>query len=105
MTTAPITAKRYSTNEKAHIEVYGHVGTLGADLKNVSKTGACLEISKGNYLPQKGDLLNLTVTLDKLRKTYSIAAEVIWAEGMGLGICFINKDEVLERMMAKAGAI
>lgn len=98
------TAKRFQTKEKAHIEVYGHIGVLGAHLRNLSQTGAFLEVSDGDYVPQKGDLLNLTVNLESLKKTYNIAAEVIWASGMGLGICFINKDEVLERMMAKAGA-
>lgn len=99
------TAKRYPTKEKAHIEVYGHIGSLGAHLKNISETGAFLEVHEGDYIPQKGDLLNLTVTLESLKKTYNLAAEVIWSQGMGLGICFINKDEILERMMAKAGAI
>ncbi len=95
-------AKRFETKEKAFIEVYGHIGVLGAHLRNLSETGAFLEVSHGDYVPQKGDLLNLTVQLDSLKKTHNVSAEVVWAEGMGLGICFINKDEVLERMMAKA---
>ena len=97
-------AKRFVTKEKADIEVYGHIGKLGAQLRNLSETGAFLEVSSGDYVPQKGDLLNLTVTLDSLKKTYNLAAEVVWSKGMGMGICFINKEEVLERMMAKAGA-
>lgn len=99
------TAKRFQTKETAHIEVYGHIGTLGAQMRNISQTGAFLEVSDGDYIPQKGDLLNLTVILDSLSKTYNLTAEVIWSEGAGLGVCFINKDQVLERMMAKAGAI
>jgi hypothetical protein len=97
-------AKRFATREKANIEVYGHIGTLAARLRNLSETGAFLEVSHGDYVPQKGDLLNLTVELSTIRKTHNVAAEVVWSKGMGLGICFINKDEVLERMMAKAGA-
>ena len=63
------TAKRFQTKEKALIEVYGHIGTLGAHLRNLSQTGAFLEVSNGDYVPQKGDLLNLTVTLESLKKT------------------------------------
>ena len=96
-------SKRYKTKEKALIEVYGHIGTLAASLRNLSETGAFLEVSQGDYLPQKGDLLNLTVELRSLHKTHNVAAEVVWSKGTGLGICFIGKDEILERMMAKAG--
>lgn len=94
-------AKRYKTQEKASIEVYGHSGILGARLRNLSETGAFLEFSHGDYVPKKGDLLNLTVNLDTIKKTHNVSAEVVWSSGMGLGVCFINKDEVLERMMAK----
>lgn len=95
-------AKRFTTKELASIEIYGHVGALGAQLCNLSETGAFLKVSARGYLPQKGDLLNLTVRLDSLQKTHSVTAEVVWTVGVGLGICFINKDKVLERMMAKA---
>ncbi|WP_374075234.1 PilZ domain-containing protein [Bdellovibrio bacteriovorus] len=95
------TAKRFRTKETAHVEVYGHIGILVANLKNLSQTGAFLEVSQGDYVPQKGDLLNLTVNLTSLRRTHNVAAEVVWSKGLGLGICFINKDQVLERMMAK----
>ncbi|MGZ3781193.1 MAG: PilZ domain-containing protein [Pseudobdellovibrionaceae bacterium] len=98
-------AKRYNTNEIAQIEVYGHVGTMFASLKNISQTGAFLEVQEGStYVPQKGDLLNMTVTLNSLQRTHNVAAEVIWCNGVGVGICFINKEEVLERMMAKGSS-
>ncbi|WP_295899058.1 PilZ domain-containing protein [uncultured Bdellovibrio sp.] len=95
------TAKRYKTKETAQVEVYGHIGILVANLKNLSQTGAFLEVSQGDYVPQKGDLLNLTVNLTSLRRTHNVAAEVVWSKGLGLGICFIGKEQVLERMMAK----
>lgn len=96
------TAKRFQTNETAHIEIYGHLGVLEANLRNLSKTGAHLEVTTGKYTPKKGDLLNMTVKLGSLRRTHNVAAEVVWSDGVGLGICFINKDQVLERMMAKS---
>ena len=100
----PKAAKRFPTKEKAHVEVYGHIGILNALMKNLSETGALLEIAGGDYVPRKGDLLNMTVKLDSLERSHNLSAEVVWSQGMGLGICFISKDEVLERMMAKAGA-
>lgn len=98
------TAKRYLTKETAQIEVYGHIGVLVANLKNISQTGAFLEVQQGNYVPKKGDLLNMTVTLGDLKRTHNVSAEVVWSSDLGLGICFINKDEILERMMAKGSS-
>ncbi|MNS78950.1 PilZ domain protein [compost metagenome] len=98
-------AKRHATKEKANIEVYGHRGILQASLKNLSGTGAFLEVAQGDYIPQKGDLVNVTVNLDRINRTHNVDAQVIWCKGMGLGVCFISKDEVLERMMAKTNAI
>ncbi|UOF01017.1 PilZ domain-containing protein [Bdellovibrio bacteriovorus] len=97
-------AKRFLTRETAQIEVYGHVGLLVASLRNLSETGAFLEVAKGDYVPKKGDLLNMTVNLDTLDRIHNVAAEVVWSKGMGLGICFINRDQVLERMMAKSSS-
>lgn len=99
------TAKRFTTKESAQVEVYGHVGIMDVQLKNLSKTGAFIEMSKGDYVPQKGDLLNMTVTLDKLQKSHNVDAQVVWSKGFGMGICFISKDEVLERMMAKSDQV
>lgn len=95
-------AKRYPTKEIAHLEVYGHIGTLEANVKNLSTSGALLEVSKGDYVPKKGDLLSMTVKLSSLQREHNVSAEVVWSNGLGLGICFINKGEVLERMMAKS---
>lgn len=99
------TAKRFPTKETAQLEVYGHIGTLVANVKNLSASGAFLEISAGDYVPQKGDLLSMTVRLDSLRRQHNVTAEVVWSKGFGLGICFINKGQVLERMMAKSAGI
>lgn len=98
------TAKRFQTKETAHIEVYGHNGIVTAALRNISRTGAFLEVRKGEFVPKKGDLLSMTINLESVSRTHSVAAEVVWSNGLGLGICFINKEEVLERMMAKANS-
>lgn len=94
-------AKRFSTKENAEIEVYGQGSYLTAFLKNLSKTGARFEVSEGGFLPKKGDLLNLTVKLDKIKKTHNLAAQVVWTQGQAMGVCFVSREEVFERMMAK----
>lgn len=97
-----LSAKRYPTKETAHLEVYGHIGTLMANVKNLSTSGAFLEVSEGDYVPKKGDLLSMTVKLSTLQREHNVTAEVVWSKGLGLGINFINKGQVLERMMAKS---
>lgn len=96
-------AKRYPTQETAHIEVYGHVGLILAKMKDISKTGACLEVFNGAYNPQIGDLLNLTVILNSLNRRHNFSAEVVWQNDSQVGVCFISKDTVLDKMMAKNG--
>jgi hypothetical protein len=95
------TAKRFDTKEQAQFEIYGQTGTIEASLKNLSTTGAFLEFSSGSYSPKKGDLLNLTIRLESLKKDHIVAAEVVWTNDAGIGICFVQRDEILERMMAK----
>jgi len=96
-------AKRYQTQETAQIEVYGHAGLIVARMKDISQTGARLEVARGGYNPQIGDLLNLTVTLNSLNRRHNFSAEVVWQNDGLLGVCFISKDAILEKMMAKNG--
>lgn len=95
-------SQRFKTKETAYIEVYGHAGVLTAELCNLSQTGAFLKLKKDDFIPRKGDLVNITVHLSSVSKSHNIDGEVIWTQDLGLGICFINKNEVLERMLAKA---
>lgn len=103
--TSQARSQRFVTKERARLEVYGHVGVLSAEIRNLSHTGAFLEMNIGDYIPQKGDLLNMTVLLDSIKREHHVTAEVVWSKDGDLGVCFINKDQVLERMMAKAKGI
>jgi hypothetical protein len=109
MTTDKKPAQRFDTREEAQIEIYGQVGILPATLLNLSETGALVKLDNKS-IPESGqveagDILSLTVYLDELAKTHYLSAEVVWTKGFSVGINFINKDEILERMMAKAGMI
>ena len=90
------TPKRHKISETARIEVHGQPGPLMGYITNMSRTGACVEIYAGDYLPQKGDMLHLTTTWQDLD------AEVVWSKTEGtLGVCFVTRDEVPMRMMEK----
>ncbi len=96
-----MTQKRFFTQELAHVQVYGRMGNLVSKMKNVSTTGAFLELSQGEYVPQKGDIIHVTVHLHSISKSRNFDAEVIWHQGLGFGIQFIKKDELVEKMMTK----
>ncbi len=97
-----MSAQRFLTREKAALEVYGKTGTAIANLKNISSTGACLELlqQEGVNL-QQGDILRLTVFLKTLGRKHNVSAEVIWSNGKSSGISFLKPDQVLERITEK----
>jgi hypothetical protein len=95
---------RFKTNETAQVEIFGQSGAYRVFVRNLSKTGAFLEFLNASFIPNEGDILNITVRLPAVKKIHRITAEVVWKKGLGLGVCFINKDEVLERIMAKSNS-
>ncbi|MBX2987529.1 MAG: PilZ domain-containing protein [Bdellovibrionaceae bacterium] len=96
-----MSAHRYQTAELVHIEIYGRMGRALARMKNLSSTGAFLELSNGEYVPRKGDLMKATVHLHSLGRSRAVDAEVIWSNGLGFGVSFLKKTELLERMFQK----
>ena len=93
---------RYPTSEEAEVEIYGQMGHFRGKMKNLSLTGALLELEQAARLPQKGDLIRATVDLPHLGKKRTLDAEIIWTQGLGFGICFIKKEELLKRMFDKS---
>lgn len=94
-------AQRYPTSEIAHIEIYGRMGKAVARMKNLSATGAFLELQNGGYVPRPGDLLRATVHLASVGRSRSVDAEVVWNDGLGFGVSFLKKPELLERMFQR----
>jgi hypothetical protein len=99
------TAERYPTAEIAHIEIYGRIGRAVARLKNISSTGAFLELNQGDYVPKKGDLIRATIHLHSLGKSRAIDAEIVWNRGVGFGVCFLRKTQLLEKMFQRSSTI
>jgi hypothetical protein len=94
-----MTATRYTTKEKASIEIYGRSGSFIVDLRNLSMTGALLEWTQEDLQLQRGDLLRMTIILKALNRRHNLNAEVVWRDGKKTGVNFVKTDEVLEKMM------
>jgi hypothetical protein len=97
--TKDVVTERYLTDERAYLEIFGRMGTLIAELKNLSISGAFLEIIQGDYIPQRGDLIRVTIPLESLGRTHSVNAEVVWGKSLGVGVCFLNRNETMTKML------
>lgn len=94
-------AERYLTKEKATMQLIGKLGVVNASLKNLSRTGACLEWAAEGFSVKEGDLINVTVKLLEVNRRYEMNAQVIWKNGKRTGVQFMTPNMVLERMMMK----
>ena len=93
-----LSPKRFITKENAQIEVYGQMGKIFCRLANLSQTGAFLEIINAKLMPKAGDLVRITVLLRQVNKTHVLDAEVVWCKGLGLGLQFIKKEQLYEKL-------
>ncbi len=94
-------AERYKTSEIARLQVYGRMGTLLAKLKNISATGSFFELVNGDYIPNPGDFIHVTIQLHTVGRTHDFDAEVAWSEALGFGVSFVKKEHLLTKMMSK----
>ncbi|MBL7670578.1 MAG: PilZ domain-containing protein [Bdellovibrionaceae bacterium] len=95
---------RYPTRETAHIEIFGQLGHIMGNLKNVSKTGALVELPDSTRALTHGDVVHMTIHLFSLKKTHIVHAEVIWNSGSSVGLQFVKKDQILEKMFSKTNS-
>jgi hypothetical protein len=94
-------ADRHPTKEIASVEFYGKNGGLIADVKNLSKTGACIEWSQSDVDVNQGDLVRMTILLKALNRKHHVTAEVIWKKGRMGGLNFISQAQILEKLTVK----
>lgn len=99
-----MSAKRYQTLEQAKIEIYGQAASLNAQMTNLSKTGAFFLVSNTRLLPKQGDLISFTVHLNSIPTERKVNAEVVWTNGLGLGVSFVTQDAILDRMFTNSSA-
>lgn len=95
-----MSAKRFSTKEKANIEIYGGEMRYEAHLSNVSQTGALLNWT-GRAPVKKGDLVRISIPLHEINKHKSMSAEVVWTKTYESGVEFIPPDQVIARVIGK----
>lgn len=94
-------APRYPTREVAGVEIYGRTGRLTVRMRNLSASGARLEIIRGETTPQTGDILKITIQLKEVGRTHKIDGEVVWLGKGALGVQFIKKEDVALRILSK----
>ncbi len=92
---------RFQTSEVVVVEVYGRMGKLVTKMKNLSLSGAFLQLMEGGYVPVKGDLIHAVVQLRTLRRTRIFDGEVVWMSGLGFGVNFLKRKDLLEKMFSQ----
>jgi CheY-like chemotaxis protein len=98
--------RRFFTDQSAYIEKTGSGETLEANIYNLSRGGAYIELTSGRANP--GELLNLTINLDKVSKAYRVDAVVVWTSPRGflhgnpaIGVQFMKANDVYRNLLDK----
>lgn len=98
--------KRFDTLQKATLEKLTTGEKVSVDVYNISKSGAYVEVPDGKLT--KGEVLKMTVQLDKLSKAHTMHAEVVWtvtkgySQGKpGAGLRFMNVEEVYTTLLER----
>ena len=55
-------------------------------------------------MPRKGDLVRITILLRQINKTHIVDAEIVWSRGLGLGISFLKKTDLVEKLSGRVTA-
>jgi len=93
------TAKRYTTQEFAHVEVYGQTGRILTKMANLSSSGAFFESLNDKFKFKKGDLARVTIKLKSLNKVHIVDCEVVWTKGAAAGVQFLKREELQEKLV------
>lgn len=98
--------RRYYTDQKAQI-VHSTIGTkLSGRIFNMSQGGAYLEVEQGEL--KLGDVVRVSIELNKLSKSHIVDAKVVWASKQGfwqgkpaVGLMFLKSGEVYRNLIDK----
>ncbi len=93
------TEPRYRTYAKVRCQKYGSGSASLMILKNISKTGARLNLITSTSEFIKGDILRLVVELDSVNRYRIVNAEVVWSKGGALGVNFLHPDIVVSKLL------
>jgi hypothetical protein len=99
--------RRFYTSQDAVLESGVQGSRFGAKIYNMSKGGAYVELETPKKLIA-GDVLKLTVPLDKVSKAYTVDVEVVWATQEGfwkgkpaVGVRFMKAGDVYRNLIDK----
>jgi hypothetical protein len=80
---------RHPTNETAEMQIDGIRGIYICNIKNLSKGGAFLELTRALNI-RIGDTVILKINLEKVNRVYSVRARIAWIQSPGLGVEFLT---------------
>jgi hypothetical protein len=95
--------RRYYTKQMVSVQNSVNGQVVSGDILNLSRGGAYFEFEQGKLFP--GDLLKVSINLDKLSKAYNVDAEVVWAEGHGnarkasAGLRFVRSHDIYRNFL------
>lgn len=99
METATRDSKRFQAYAKVRCQKYGSGTGALMILKNISKSGAKLNLISAASEFLKGDILRLVVELDAVSRNRVVNAEVIWSRGGSLGVYFLTPEKVVSKLL------
>ena len=91
-------ARRFVTQELAHIEIYGKSGKILTKMGNLSASGAFFEVLSPNFSIKKGDIARVTINLRSLNRVHVVDCEVVWSKGLGVGVQFLKREELQDKL-------
>jgi hypothetical protein len=90
-----MSAQRFETSEAVNLQLVGDQADIHAEMKNISQSGGLFVVFSGNYIPQKGDLIEIK------SESREMVAEVVWTDQGKVGACFFHPRELEERLMSR----
>lgn len=97
--------RRFYTNQQVTIEKSQTGDTLAGKVFNMSRGGAYLEVDTNKNI-YSGDILKLTVPLEKVSRSYVVDVEVVWKAERGywqgqnaVGVKFVKNDDVYRNLL------
>lgn len=92
--------ERFRAYAKVRCHKYGSGYRAMMVLKNISKSGARLNLITTASQFLKGDILRLVVELDSVNRNHVVNAEVVWSKEGALGVSFLSsKHEIMTKLL------
>jgi len=93
------TSKRFQAYARVRCQKYGSGSGALMILKNISKSGARLNLITAASEFFKGDIIRLVVELDAVSRNRTVNAEVVWSRDGSLGVSFLTPENVVSRLL------